>query len=246
MDFLTGKTAIVTGASRGIGRGVAECLARAGADLVVHASRREHLEGCVETVSALGRRCVPVGGDIALPETADQLVDTALNHFGRVGIMVNCAGMNRDGMLHKLTPEQWSRVIDVDLSGAFYLTARAAREMRGAGWGRIVHIGSAAWLGNLGQINYAAAKAGLVGLTRTAARELGGRGVTCNLICPGFIDTDMTRQMPEGPRQAMIARVPAARAGTPEDVGWTAAFLCSDAAGYINGQILGVDGGLVL
>lgn len=246
MEFLKGKTAIVTGASRGIGRGIAECLARAGADLVVHASQEGHLEGCVEALSALGRGCVPAGGDIALPETADRLVDTALDHFGRVDIVVSCAGINRDGMLHKMGVEQWRRVIDVNLSGAFYLTARAAREMRAAGWGRIVLIGSAAWLGNLGQANYAAAKAGLVGLARTAARELGGRGVTCNVICPGFIDTDMTRRMPDGPRQAIIARIPAARAGTPEDIGWTAAFLCSQAAGYINGQILGVDGGLVL
>lgn len=246
MEFLKGRAAVVTGASRGIGRGVAECLARAGADLVVHASKSPHLDGCVEAISALGGRAIPVSGDMALPETADLLTDAALRAFGRLDIVVNCAGMNQDGMLHKLTPEQWRRVIDVDLNGAFYLTARAAREMRAAGWGRIIHIGSAAWLGNLGQANYAAAKAGLAGLTRTAARELGGKGVTCNLICPGFIDTDMTRQMPESPRRQMLARIPAGRAGTPEDIGWTAAFLCSDAAGYINGQILGVDGGLVL
>ena len=246
MEFLKGKAAIVTGASRGIGRGVAECLARCGADLVVHASQSQHLDGCVEAITQLERPVIPVSGDIARPETADLLTDAALRTFGRVDIVVNCAGMNQDGMLHKLTLEQWGRVIDVDLSGAFYLTARAAREMRAAGWGRIIHIGSAAWLGNIGQANYAAAKAGLVGLTRTAARELGGKGVTCNLICPGFIDTDMTRQIPDAPRRKMLARIPAGRGGTPEDIGWTAAFLCSDAAGYINGQIIGVDGGLVL
>lgn len=246
MDLLRGKVAVVTGASRGIGFGIARVLAREGADLVVHATRMEHLEHCKQVAEAYGVRCVALAGDVALPETARQLTQAALEELGRLDIAVACAGINRDGMLHKLSDEAWSEVLAVNLSGVFYLTRSAAQIMRQQRSGRILHISSVARHGNLGQANYAAAKAGVTALTQTAALELGPFGVTCNAICPGFIETDMTRNIPESARERILSRVPARRSGTPEEVGELAAFLASDRAAYINGQILDVSGGLIL
>lgn len=247
MNALQGKVAVVTGASRGIGRGIAHALAREGASLIIHASQKEHLDACRTQMEAeFGGRYFPMDGDIARPNTAEQLVQAALNTFGRLDIVVGCAGVNRDGMVHKLSDEAWERVLAVNLSGVFYLTRAAARVMRQQKSGRIIHISSIARQGNLGQANYAASKAGVVALTRTAALELGPLGVTCNVICPGFIDTDMTQAVPDSARDRMISRIPAHRTGTPEDIGAAAAFLASDQAGYINGQVLDVSGGLTL
>lgn len=246
MKSLTGRVALVTGSSRGIGKGVALCLAQAGADLVLNATADEHLSDVIQQIRALGQTAIGVSGDVADPATSESMVQTALHHWGHVDAAICCAGINRDRMLHKMTDEAWRSVIDVNLNGAFYLTARSAREMRKAGWGRILHISSAAWQGNLGQSNYAASKAGLIALAKTAARELASHGITCNAICPGLIDTDMTRLMPDSSRARILSRIPVARAGQPEDIGKAAVFLCSDSAAYINGQVLGVDGGLVL
>lgn len=246
MNSLRGKTAIVTGASRGIGFGIAQVLAREGADLVISATRTEHLERCRKMAEGYGVRCVTVAGDTAESETARRLTQAALERLGRLDIAVACAGINRDGMLHKLSDEAWAEVLAVNLSGAFYLTRAAAQIMRQQRSGRIIHVSSVARHGNLGQANYAASKAGVVALTKTAALELGGLGITCNAICPGFIQTDMTQGIPDAARERMLSRIPARRSGVPEEVGEMAAFLASDRAAYINGQVVDVSGGLIL
>lgn len=247
MGILKGKIAVVTGASRGIGRGIAHALAAEGASLVVHATQQEHLEPVLRQLKdQFEGRYFSMGGDIAQSNTSEQLVQAAVNTFGRLDIVVGCAGINQDGMLHKLSNEAWERVLAVNLNGVFYLTRAAARVMRQQRSGRIIHISSIARHGNLGQANYAASKAGVTALTQTAALELGPLGITCNVICPGFIDTDMTQAVPNSARDRMISRIPARRIGTPEDIGITAAFLASDQASYINGQILDVSGGLTL
>jgi 3-oxoacyl-[acyl-carrier protein] reductase/2-hydroxycyclohexanecarboxyl-CoA dehydrogenase len=166
--------------------------------------------------------------------------------FGALDILVNNAGINRDAMLHKMTDEQWQQVIAVDLSGVFFMTRAASRIMRAAGKGRIVNIASASWMGNIGQANYSAAKAGVVGLSRTAAKELARSQVTVNAICPGFIDTQMTRGIPEQIREQQVAKIPLGRPGQPGDVAALVAFLASDEAGYITGEVINVGGGYVL
>ncbi|MCC8189928.1 MAG: SDR family oxidoreductase, partial [Planctomycetes bacterium] len=166
--------------------------------------------------------------------------------FGPVDIIVNNAGINRDAMLHKMTLEQWDSVLAVNLSGTFYCTQLAAQRMRERGFGRIINIASASWLGNIGQANYAASKAGVVGLTKTAARELAKKGVTANAICPGFIETDMTRGVPEKVWDIMIGKIPMGRAGQPADVAALIAFLASDEAAYITGEVFNVGGGMIL
>ena len=246
MELLRGKAAIVTGASRGIGLGIACALAREGADLVVHATREEHLEPVRAQAERWGVRCVTAAGDVAQPETARLLAQIALERLGRLDIAVSCAGVNQDGMLHRLSDEAWERVLAVNLSGVFYLTRSAAQVMRAQRSGRIINISSVARNGNLGQSNYAAAKAGVAALTQTAALELGPFGVTCNTVCPGFIDTDMTRGVPDAARERMLSRIPARRSGRPEEVGDAVAFLASERAAYINGQTLDVSGGLIL
>lgn len=244
--MLDGKIAIVTGASRGIGRGIALTLAHHGADLVLNATSAAGLSAVRADILALGRRALPVAGDMAAPETSEALVRAALEEYGRLDIVVNCAGINQDKMLHKMTDESWSRVLAVNLNGTFYLTRRAAVEMRRQKYGRIINMGSSAWMGNFGQANYAASKGGIVALTRSAALELGGLGITCNVLCPGLIETDMTKGMPDGPWEKLLARIPCGKMGRPEDVGELVAFLASDAAAYINGEIINIGGGFSL
>lgn len=244
--MLNGKVAIVTGASRGIGEGIALSLARHGADIIINATTASGLTRCKSEIESLGRKVVIVAGDVSLPETAETLIAAALQHFGKIDIVVNSAGINRDGMLHKMTDENWKRVLDVNLNGTFYLTRRAAVEMRKQKSGRIINMGSSAWNGNFGQANYAASKGAIVALTKSAAKELGGLGITCNVLCPGLIETDMTKDMPEAARMRMLARIPSGKMGTPEDVGELVAFLSSDAAGYINGEMINIGGGFSL
>ena len=178
------------------------------------------------------------------------LVEFAVEQYGTLDIMVNNAGINRDGMLHKMPAENWQAVIDVDLTGVFYGTQEAIRYMRGKQSGRIVNISSGSWLSNVGQANYAAAKAGVVGLTKTAARENAGKGITCNVVCPGFIETDMTLKLKEvkdgAAWNSMLQRIPMGYAGKPSDVGNLVAFLASDEAAYITSEVINVGGGMIV
>ena len=243
---VAGKIALVTGAARGIGRGIAEKLSAEGADLAIFDLSAEALADTAATLTAAGRRVLPLGADVGDRQQADGVVAAAIAEFGRLDILVNCAGINRDAILHRMTDEQWDAVIRVDLSAVFYLTRAAAVHMRQRGAGRIINISSASWQGNVGQANYAAAKAGVIGLTKTAARELAPKGVTANAICPGFIETEMTRAMPPDAWERIAGRIPMGRVGTPTDVGNVVAFLASDEAAYVTGEVINVGGGLVL
>lgn len=243
---LEGKVAIVTGAGRGLGKGIAIKLAKEGAKVVVSDVNTANAEECVNEIKAAGGEAMAFTGNIAKLEDVNAVFDAAVNSFGKIDIVVNNAGINKDTMLHKMSDDQWDAVISVNLTGTFYMTREAAKRMREQESGRIINISSMSWLGNVGQANYAASKAGVVGLTKTATRELAKKGITCNVICPGFIETDMTRSVPEKVWDIMVSKIPAGRAGSPEDVGNLIAFLASDEASYINGQVIEVSGGMVL
>jgi 3-oxoacyl-[acyl-carrier protein] reductase/2-hydroxycyclohexanecarboxyl-CoA dehydrogenase len=243
---LDGKVAIVTGAGRGLGKGIACKLAREGAKVAVADVVLENAEACVQEIKQAGGSAVAVLANIARLDEVNRLFEAAVREFGRLDTVVNNAGINRDGMLHKMSDENWEAVIAVNLTGTFYMTREAAKRLREQKSGSIINISSMSWKGNLGQANYAASKAGVVGLTLTAARELARNHVTANVICPGFIDTDMTRGMSEDGWKMMASKVPMGFAGKPEDVGNMAAFLASDEAAYITGQIIEVSGGMII
>lgn len=242
------KTAIVTGGSRGIGRAICLELAKTGANIVVgyagsERAARETAEACVN----LGARAVAVRGDVAQKEDCEALVAAALEQFGGVDILVNNAGITRDNLLLRMTEDEWSSVIDTNLRGAYYMTQAVTRTMMRARYGRIINIASVVGLsGNAGQANYAASKAGLIGLTKSVARELATRGVTVNAVAPGFIQTDMTAALPEEAVKRLLADIPQARLGTAEDVAHAVAFLADERAAYITGQVLSVDGGMAM
>jgi len=242
-DLLTGKVAIVTGAGRGIGEGIARKLAHDGA-IVICADVNER--DATSVASSLSPAGMGVHLDVSSAAECDAVVKEAHERHGRFDILVNNAGINRDAMLHKMTDDQWHQVIAVDLTGVFFMTRAASRIMRAAGSGRIINISSASWMGNIGQANYAAAKAGVIGLSRTAAKELARSQVTVNAICPGFIDTQMTRGIPDAIREQQVAKIPLGRAGQPADVAAVVAFLASDEAGYVTGEVINVGGGYVL
>ncbi len=243
---LQNKVGIVTGAGRGIGQGIALKLAQEGAKVIVVDVSTENGNNTVAKIKEQGGEAIFTSCNIASQEEVESLFATAIEKFGTVDIVVNNAGINRDGMLHKLTHEQWDQVIGVNLTGTFHCVQAAAKMMRERQSGRIINISSASWLGNIGQANYAASKAGVIGLTKTAARELAKYNVTVNAICPGFIDTDMTRGVPEKVWDVMINKIPMGRAGTPADVANLIAFLASDEGGYITAEVINVGGGMIL
>lgn len=243
---LKDKVAIVTGAGRGIGQGIALKLALEGAKVTVCDVDREMGEATVSLIRKGEGEAFFVPCDIAKEEEVAALFESTVLTYGTVDILVNNAGINRDGMLHKLTHDQWDQVISVNLTGTFHCMQAATKLMREKKSGRIINIASASWLGNVGQANYAASKAGIVGLTKTAARELARYNVTVNAICPGFIDTDMTRGVPEKVWDLMVSKIPMGRAGKPEDVANLITFLASDESNYITSEVINVGGGMIL
>ncbi|MCI0815942.1 MAG: 3-oxoacyl-[acyl-carrier-protein] reductase [Chloroflexi bacterium] len=248
MGSLEGRRALVTGASRGIGRAVALRLAADGAAVAVnyHTGEAEAAE-VVAAITGAGGTAVSIGGDVSDAAGAAATVATAADALGGLDILVNNAGITRDNLVLRLSEEDWDAVLDVNLKGAFLCTKAALRPMLRQRSGRIINMTSVvAGTGNPGQANYAAAKAGLIGLTKTVAREVASRGITVNAVAPGFISTRMVEAITEEQRGLVLERIPLARFGTPEDVAACVAFLASDDAGYITGQVLGVDGGLSL
>ena len=243
---LAGKTALVTGGSRGIGRAVCLELAARGANVALcYAGNREAAEKTAEECRALGARVLAVQGDVASLSDCEAAFQAAEEALGPVDILVNNAGITRDGLLLRMKEEDLDRVLEVNLKGVFHCMKLAARGMSRRRWGRIISMSSVVGLhGNAGQVNYAASKAGVIGMTKSLAKELGGRGVTVNAIAPGFIDTDMTAVLPEEVRGKLLASIPLGRLGRPEDVARTAAFLAGPGGDYITGQVISVDGGM--
>jgi 3-oxoacyl-[acyl-carrier protein] reductase len=242
---LEGNVAIVTGSARGIGRAIALELARRGADVVISDVEESMAGSTAKEVSALGRRSLAIGCDVSQREEVDKLVQETVKELGKLDIFVNNAGITRDTLALRMTEEQWSKVLDINLKGTFFGCQSAAKVMVKARRGKIVNIASVVGLtGNAGQANYSASKAGVVALTRTLAKELASRSINVNAIAPGFIETDMTKQLSEKARQAFLEKIPLSRPGTPEDVAKLACFLCSAESDYITGQVIPVDGGM--
>ena len=245
--FLSDKVALVTGASRGLGKAISLALAAEGASVAAVARSEAALEETLATIRAAGGVAEPFALDVADGTAVDAVVEKIVARFGHIDVLVNNAGVTRDGLLMRMTTEAWDTVIDTNLKGAFNLTKPVGRLMVKQRAGRIVNISSVIGLmGNAGQANYAASKAGLIGFTKSVAREFASRGITCNVVCPGFIETDMTRDLSDDLKKSLLERIPLHRLGQPEDVAGVVAFLCSPAANYITGQILSVDGGMVM
>ncbi len=248
MIDLTGRSAVVTGGSRGIGRAVVTRLATQGADVAF--SFRGNEAAATETaaaVEALGRRALPFRADVTDPASADAIIAAALEAFGKVDILVNNAGINHDDLIMKMSLDAWREVLETDLFGAFYMIKAVTRPMLRARSGRIVNMTSVSGqAGQMGQANYSAAKAGLIGLTKATARELASRGITCNAVAPGFVATELASKLSEEWQTRIKAQTPLGRFGTVEEIADAVAFLASDEAAFITGQVLAVDGGLVM
>ena len=240
---LNDKVAIVTGSARGIGKDIALKLAEAGAAVVV--SDIVEAGPVAEEIRASGRQSLAITADVSSREDVAVLIDRTIATFGKVDILVNNAGITRDQLLMRMSDEDWDSVLSVDLKSAFLCSRAVLRHMVKQRWGRIISISSIVGItGNAGQANYAAAKAGIIGLTKSIAREVASRGITANAIAPGFIDTEMTQKLTEEQRQSAQKKIPAGYLGSPRDVAEAVAFLASEEARYITGQVLNVDGGL--
>lgn len=243
---LQGKVALITGGSRGIGAAVAQALATAGAAVAVCARNGQAAAATASTIAAQGGQALGVAADVSRAEDAERLVKACLERFGRLDILVNNAGITRDGLVLRMKDGDWSDVLAVNLNGAFYCARAALRViLKQKQSGRIINIGSVVGsMGNAGQVNYVTSKAGLIGLTKALAKEVAARGVTVNLVAPGFIETDMTANLPDAVKETYRGQIPLGRFGTAADVAAAVGFLASDGAAYITGQVIHVNGGM--
>ena len=242
-----GKVALVTGGAQGIGRSIALLFAREGAKLVISDINLEKARETAREIEALGRETLAVGGNVAVGKDAEAMVQQTVARFGRLDILVNNAGITRDGVVLRMKEEDWDLVLAVNLKGAFNCTKAALRPFLKQKGGKVVNIASVTGeMGNAGQANYAASKAGLIGFAKSVAREYASRNIQVNVIAPGFIDTAMSQAIPEKERNFLIKQIPMERLGTPEDVGEAVLFLASSAADYITGQVLNVNGGIYM
>jgi 3-oxoacyl-[acyl-carrier protein] reductase len=245
---LTGKTALVTGGARGIGRAICLTLARQGADVAfVDVGRPEVAEATVAEIQALGRKALFIPTNVTDPEACVKAVQAVVETFGKIDILVNNAGITRDDLIMRMPIDDWKLVLEVNLFGAFYMIKAAIRPMLKAHSGRIINMSSVSGqAGQQGQANYSSSKAGLIGLTKATAREVASRGITCNAVAPGFITTDLTKDLPEALQDQIKTATPLGHFGTVQDIANAVTFLASDEAAYITGQVLAVDGGLVM
>ncbi|HEB65049.1 MAG TPA: 3-oxoacyl-[acyl-carrier-protein] reductase [Chloroflexi bacterium] len=243
-----GKTAIVTGGSRGIGRAIAEVLASRGADVAIADIRFETAQATAQEIAAAtGQRVIPVEVNVASLEQAKAMVKTVLDAFGKVDILVNNAGITRDNLLMRMKEEEWDDVININLKGAWNCSKAVIRSMMKKRYGKIINISSVSGqAGQAGQTNYSASKAGLIGFTKALAREVASRGINVNAVAPGIIPTALTEVLPEELKESILTATPMGRMGKPEEIAYAVAFLASDDAAYITGQVLGVDGGMVM
>ena len=249
MFDLTGKAALITGGSRGLGRAISLAFARQGADVAVNYLGNElAAEEVVGAIKAIGCNAIAIQGDTSAGrEGCEAIVKAALEQFGRIDILVNNAGITRDNLLMRMDEAEWNEVIATNLSGPFWMCRAVARPMLRAKSGRIINMSSVAGrMGNAGQANYASAKAGLIGLTKTVARELASRGITANAIAPGLIETELTADLPDAARQFVLDSTPLGYIGSAEDVAAAAVYFASDEARYVTGQVLGIDGGMMM
>ncbi|MED1917722.1 3-oxoacyl-[acyl-carrier-protein] reductase [Brevibacillus sp. DP1.3A] len=246
--MLTGKTALVTGASRGIGRAIALKLAEAGANVVVnYAGSEAAASETVALIKEMGRDAIMIRANVSSTEDVNDMFKAALDHFGAIDILVNNAGITRDNLIMRMKEDEWDDVIATNLKGVFNCVKAATRPMMKQRSGKIINITSVVGvLGNAGQANYVAAKAGVIGLTKTAARELASRNITVNAVAPGFIDTEMTAVLPEDVKAGLTSQIPLARLGQTDDIASVVLFLASNAANYMTGQTLHVDGGMYM
>jgi 3-oxoacyl-[acyl-carrier protein] reductase len=248
MGRLEGRAAVVTGGGRGIGRGICLAFAKEGADVIVnYASKDQPAQEVVEMIRKMGRKGVAIKGNVAVKTEAEKIIQTAIDNFGKIDILVNNAGVSKPNMLYKMTEEQWDEVIDIQLKGPFLCTQIAAKYMMERKSGKIINVTSSAGLwGTKGQINYSSAKGGIIALTKSAARELAGYGITVNVVQPGYVSTEMTEKIRTDPKLKEIytGRILLGRFSEPEEVAQTFVFLASDDANYITGQLICVDGGL--
>lgn len=245
---LTDKVALVTGASRGIGCAIALLMAKQGADVVVNYSGSEGAaQETVDAILAMGRKAIKIKANVGNAEEVAAMVDEAHTTFGRIDILVNNAGITRDGLLMRMKDSDWDDVININLKGVYLMTKAVSKIMMKQRSGKIVNMTSVVGVtGNAGQANYSASKAGVIGFTKTCAKELASRGITVNAIAPGFIHTDMTDVLPDKVKDAMVHTIPLGRMAEPDEVAAVAAFLVSDMSSYITGQVINVDGGMVM